>query len=77
MSRQRLAPGIERLVEEPLPVEVFMERVSRPPTEAEVRETAELVRWFKARYPTVRERLEYARRTFARWNRILPRVSPR
>jgi hypothetical protein len=29
----------------------------------------ELIRWFKKRYPTARERLAYTRRKYAEWTR--------
>ena len=32
-----------------------------------------LDRWFKRRYPTAKERLDYARRTYAEWMRSAPR----
>jgi len=75
MPRRRLAPEIAHLVDLPLDRESFLKRADRPMTEDELTETAALVRWFRRRYPTVKQRLDYVRRTFERWNRPLPRVA--
>jgi len=58
-----------------LPVDEFDRRASAPLTEDELAETADLVRWFTQRYPTVRERFAYVRRAWRRWTRPV-RVIP-
>ncbi|MBI1875399.1 MAG: hypothetical protein HYS05_16140 [Acidobacteria bacterium] len=42
-----------------------------PVTDAEREEVLALVRWFRRRYPTPLERLEYVRRAYSRWQRTL------
>jgi hypothetical protein len=74
MARRHVAPEIADLVDVPLPEEEFLQRVSRPPTDSEIEEVAALFEWFTRRYPTVKARLDYVRRTFARWNRPLKPV---
>jgi hypothetical protein len=51
----------------PLPVEEFLRRLHMPMSEREREEGQELIRWFKRRYPTARERLAYAREAYRRW----------
>ena len=43
-----------------------------PPTDEEVEELADLVRWFVGRYPTAKERFAYVRRKYAEWTRNPP-----
>ncbi len=64
MSADYLDPQIAQQVETPLGKEEFIKRISAPLTDEEIAETDELVRWFTRRYPTVKERLSYARRKF-------------
>ena len=45
--------------------EEFEKRRAPPPTDAEVAEPLDLVRWFTHRYPTVKERFAYVRRKYA------------
>ncbi|MFO0761219.1 MAG: hypothetical protein U0359_32370 [Byssovorax sp.] len=76
MTKSYLAPEIEARVEASLPVEEF-ERRLRAFTEEEAQEAEDLIRWFMRRYPTPKERLDFARRTFAQWTRptrIVPRT---
>lgn len=75
MSQTYIAPEIAAQVEASLPVEEFDRRLKAfTPEESE--EALELIRWFMRRYPTPKERLDFARRTFAQWTRptrIVPR----
>ncbi len=43
----------------------------------EMEQARALIRWFKKRYPTVRERLAYARRAHQQWARSMPRARTR
>lgn len=47
------------------------EYLDAPVTDAERDEVLALVHWFQRRYPTPVERLAYARRAYARWQRTL------
>lgn len=67
MTQTHLAPELEALIEAPLSVEEFDRRL--PMTDEELEANLELIRWFTRRYPTVKERLAYARRTYAQWAR--------
>jgi hypothetical protein len=69
VPRDYLHPAIAPLVEARLEPEEFERRVSAPLSAEEIAETAELVRWFTHRYPTVKSRLDYARRKYAEWTR--------
>ena len=73
MNAAALPPRLAAIVDEPRPTDEFLARVRAPLTEDEVATTQELVAWFTRRYPTVRERLAYVRRAFARWSRPLAR----
>jgi len=54
--------------ETPLAAEDFEQRLALALAEEEEIERArELIAWFMRRYPTVRERLAYARRKYAEW----------
>jgi hypothetical protein len=68
MTRTYLAPEIAEQVEASLPVEEFDRRLQAF-TDEEALEALELIRWFMRRYPTPKERLDFARRTFAQWTR--------
>lgn len=65
--KQRLAPALAALAEEPVTLEVYARRFAEPPSADEVAETMELVRWFLRRYPTAKERFAYVRRKHAEW----------
>jgi len=41
--------------------------VNQPMTAHEEQQVSELLSWFARRYPTLAERLRYARRTYAHW----------
>ena len=71
MTARALPPAVAALVEAPRPVDEFLARVRAPLTDDELATSGELIAWFTRRYPTVRERLEYVRRTHARWSRPL------
>lgn len=72
MRRQRIAPEIVDRSETPLTVEAFRERMRVPPSDEEVEELADLVRWFTTRYPTAQERFAYIRRKYAEWTKNPP-----
>jgi hypothetical protein len=74
MIRTHIAPEIAEQVEASLPVEEF-ERRLRAFTDEEREEALELIRWFMRRYPTAKERLDFARRTFEQWTRPT-RIAP-
>jgi hypothetical protein len=71
MIGRALPPAVAALIDAPRPVDEFVARVAAPLTEDERASTLELVAWFTRRYPTVRERLDYVRRAYARWSRPL------
>jgi hypothetical protein len=72
MKRQQLAPAIAEQCETPMTLEAYERRRAVPPTDEEVEETKELVRWFCRRYPTAKERFAYIRRKYAEWTRNPP-----
>lgn len=53
-------------------LEAYERRMAVPPTDEEVEELADLVRWFVGRYPTAKERFAYIRRKYAEWTRNPP-----
>jgi hypothetical protein len=63
-----MAPEIAGQVESSLPVDEFDRRLGAF-TEEETEAALELIRWFMRRYPTPKERLDFARRTFEQWTR--------
>lgn len=75
-ARRDIDPRIADLVDAPLGREEFLARIEAPLRQEELREAAELYRWFTRRYPTAGERLAYARRKFEEWNRRLEPVEP-
>jgi hypothetical protein len=81
VKRQKLAPEIAEIWETPLTVEAYEQRMATPPTDEEIAEVHDLVRWFVSRYPTAKERFAYVRRKYAEWTRDLPgpagRLHPR
>ena len=72
MKRQELAPEIAEMYETPLTLEEFKRRVAVRPSEEEVAELMDLVRWFTSRYPTAKDRFAYIRRKYAEWTRHPP-----
>ena len=72
MRRQELAPEIAEMYETPLTLEEFERRTAVRPTDEEVAEFMELVRWFSRRYPTAKDRIAYIRRKYAEWTRNPP-----
>ena len=62
MSRELASPAIANLIATRLFPAEFDERARAPLTDAEAEDIAELVAWFMRRYPTAKERLDYARR---------------
>lgn len=75
-ARRPVDPAIADLVEAPLPVEEFVRRVNAPLTDEEIEETLALVAWFTRRYPTVKQRLAYARRAWKQWTRPMRMLAP-
>ena len=76
MASDYLDPLLAAQVEAPVGLDEFTRRVRAPLTDDERAEVEQLVRWFTRRYPTVKQRLAYARRKFAQWTRPV-RVLPR
>ncbi len=72
MKRQELAPEIAEIYETPLTLEEFERRMAVRPSDEEVAEFMDLVRWFTGRYPTVKDRFAYIRRKYAEWTRNPP-----
>ncbi|MBX3186032.1 MAG: hypothetical protein KF819_03415 [Labilithrix sp.] len=64
--KQRVPPAIEELYNRRLSA-AELSRMLMPVTDEEVASTMELVRWFRRRYPTAKERLAYVRRAYERW----------
>jgi len=64
MSGVYVDPKIAQQVETPLEPREFNRRISAPISDEERAETLELIAWFMKRYPTVKQRLAYARRKF-------------
>lgn len=58
---------LKALAEQPLPLDEWRRRLAIPLSPAEIEHTQALVLWFRRRYPTVGERLTYARRAYKRW----------
>lgn len=58
---------LKALADQPLPLDEWHRRLAIPLSPEEIEHTQALVRWFRRRYPTVGERLAYARRTHKRW----------
>ena len=71
-----LHPEIAKLVEQRLDPAEFERRVSAPLGDEELAANLELIQWFERRYPTVKDRLDYARHMFVQMTRPL-RAVPR
>ena len=67
-TRRRL----QRLAERRLSAEEIREALAVPLSDLEREETLSKIRWFRRRYPTAGERLEYARRAYRRWTAAQP-----
>ena len=70
--KQVVAPAIAELCEEPVTVDAYERLFAAPPTEEDVAQTMDLVRWFRRRYPTAKERFAYVRRKYSEWTRCPP-----
>lgn len=68
-EQPHLHPLIAQLDNEPLSPAEWARLAAIPITEEELAETRELIRWFKRRYPTAKERLAYVRRKYAEFTR--------
>ncbi|MFO0586820.1 MAG: hypothetical protein U0441_04745 [Polyangiaceae bacterium] len=75
--RKPLSPAAEAIYERSLEPEEF-DRLLREAlaNTQQMERNRELLRWFKRRYPTARDRLAYARRKYAEWTRECEIVSP-
>ena len=76
-SQERRARAIEEvraLAERRLSPEEFDAYAGAPVSPEEEAAMAELIAWFRRRYPTPGARLAYARRAYARWRKSLPHV---
>lgn len=71
-----LHPALRELIEQPIDAREFERRITEPLTDDELEANLELIRWFRRRYPTVKERLDYARHMYAQMTRPLT-VTPR
>lgn len=58
---------IRALSERVLSADELRAALALPLGEAELEEARSLIRWFRRRYPTPRERLAYSRRACQRW----------
>lgn len=67
MSRE----AAREIYDRELSPEEFDERLQRMREEDES-DTDALIRWFRATYPTARDRLRYVRRMTAAWTRVVP-----
>lgn len=69
MSRELASPFLGNLVAARLSPEEFDRRTRAPLTDGELADVAALVGWFTRRYPTAKERLDYARRKMLAYTR--------
>jgi len=58
---------LRQLAERRLTAEEFNAYVNAPMSQAEIEGIWESIDWFCRRYPTVLDRLDYARRAYKRW----------
>lgn len=63
---------VRELAERRLTAQEFNAYVNAPMSQAELEGIWESVDWFCRRYPTVLERLAYARRAYQRWKQASP-----
>jgi hypothetical protein len=61
---------VNRPGDEQLDLDEFVRRTSAPIEGRELEEARALCSWFVRRYPTVRERLAYARRKYREWTQF-------
>lgn len=75
--RKPLSPAAEAIYNRSLEPEEFDRLLGEALSNTEQMErNRELIRWFKRRYPTARDRLAYARRKYAEWTRECVILSP-
>lgn len=75
--RKPLSPAAQAIYEKSLEPAEFDRLLQEALADKEQMErNLELIRWFKRRYPTARDRLAYARRKYAEWTRECEIVSP-
>jgi hypothetical protein len=67
---------VRELAERRLTAEEFNAYVNAPMSRAELEGIWESIDWFTRRYPTVLERLAYARRAYERWKRSFGGPAP-
>lgn len=58
---------LKALAEQPVSLDEWQRRLALPLSPEEIEHAQALVRWFCRRYPTLGERLAYARRAYKRW----------
>lgn len=58
---------LREIAERPLPLDEWQRLAAMPISDDERERTLELIRWFRRRYPSPRERLAYVRRAYKRW----------
>ncbi len=75
-SDRYLDPKIAEMVERRISEEEFDRIVNAPCVDGEHEDTLDLIRWFTRRYPTARERVRWARRSFAQWTRPRRIIGP-
>jgi hypothetical protein len=68
--------AIQQRIDTPLSAAAVRAYLDAPISDAEREKVLELVRWFRRRYPTGADRLEYVRRAVRRWRRHGALVSP-
>ena len=71
--RSEVSPHVRALTERELSVAEAEAYRAAPMTADELRDTLELVAWFRRRYPTPIDRLRYVTRAYRRWARSLAR----
>jgi hypothetical protein len=79
--RPRLSPEVaaklKALAERELSREEFEAALRTPIGDEEREEILSLIRWFRRRYPTPRDRLAYVRRAYRRWQGASEPTGPR
>ena len=76
MSRELASPDLGNLVAARLSAEEFNRRIHAPLSDAELEDVAALVGWFTRRYPTAKDRLDYARRKMSAYVRGRGEAAP-
>jgi hypothetical protein len=61
--------AIQQRIDTPLSAAAVRAYLDDPISDAEREEVLSLIRWFRRRYPTGADRLEYVRRAVGRWRK--------